>query len=258
MTGTRLLRPTALAALAAGAACHGDHEPPHLTTERTGAVTDVAGSKPNVHLVSPLPNGEWRLPSGDYANTRFSPLNQINATNAQNLHVLTTASTGVPHGHEGGPLVVNIVMYVVPPFPNNLIAIDLHKPSGAIKFIYQPHPAPRAVGIACCDVVNRGASYADGKIIYNLLDAETVAVDANSGAEVWRTRVGNIDIGETTTMAALVVKDKVLVGSSGGELGVRGWMAALDLATGKEVWRAYNTGPDSDVLIGSEFHVFFL
>src|SRR3569623_3461260 len=148
-------------------------------------------------------------------------------------------------------------MYVVTPFPNNLIAIDLHKPSGAIKFIYEPHPDPRSVGIARCDVVNRGASYADGKSIYNLLDAETVAVDANSGAEVWRTRVGNIDIGETTTMAALVVKDKVLVGASGGELGVRGWLVALDLATGKEVWRAYNTGPDSDVLIGAEFHAFY-
>ena len=91
MTGTRLLRTTAIAALAAGAACHADHEPPHLAMERTGAVTDVAGSKPNAHLVSPLPNGEWRLPSGDYANTRFSPLNQINTSNAQNLHVLTTA-----------------------------------------------------------------------------------------------------------------------------------------------------------------------
>src|SRR3569833_1592341 len=161
MTGTRLLRPTALAALAAGAACHGDHEPPHPAMVRSGAVTDVAGSKPNVHLVSPLPNGEWRLPSGDYANTRFSPLNQIIATNAQNQHVLTTASTGVPHGHEGGPLVVNNVMYVVTPFPNNLIAIDLHKPSGAIKFIYERHPDPRAVGKASGGGVERGADNAD-------------------------------------------------------------------------------------------------
>jgi len=258
MRPTRLLRTAAMVALAGGAACHGgDHDPPHLATERTGAVTDLPGTKPGIHMVSPLPGAEWRLPSGDYANTRFSPLNQINTTNAQNLHVLTTASTGVPHGHEGGPLIVNNVMYVVTPFPNNLIAIDLHKPSGAIKFIYEPHPDQRAVGIACCDVVNRGASYADGKIVYNLLDATTVAVDANTGKEVWRTRVGNIDIGETTTMAALVVKDKVLVGSSGGELGVRGWLVALDLATGKEVWRAYNTGPDSDVLIGAEFHAFY-
>jgi PQQ-dependent dehydrogenase (methanol/ethanol family) len=229
----------------------------HLPTERVGSVTDVAGTLPGIRLVSPVPDGEWRLPSGDYANTRFSPLSDINGANVQNLHVVTTASTGAPHGHEGNPLVVNNTLYVVAPFPNNLIAIDLTKPSGAIKFIYEPHPDPRSVGIACCDVVNRGASYADGKIIYNLLDAETVAVDAETGREVWRTRVGNIDIGETTTMAALVVKDKVLIGSSGGELGVRGWLVALDVKTGKEVWRAYQSGPDKDVLIGPKFHAFY-
>src|SRR6185312_2657731 len=145
------------------------------------------------------------------ANTRFSPLKQLTPDNVSNLRVATTVSTGVPFGHEGQPLVVNDTMYVVTPYPNNLIAIDLTKPSGAVKFIYEPHPDPRAQGIACCDVVNRGASYADGKIVYNLLDAETVAVDARTGAEVWRTKVGNIDIGETTTMAALVAKDKVLV-----------------------------------------------
>ncbi len=239
-----------------GLGCHGG-EPPVLPTERVGAVTDLPGTLPGIHLVSPLPNGDWRLPAGDYANTRFSPLAQLKPDNVGNLRVVTAVSTGVPHGHEGQPVIVDQTMYTVTPYPNNLIAIDLTKPSGAVKFIYQPHPDPRAVGIACCDVVNRGASYADGKIIYNLLDAETVAVDAQTGKEVWRTKVGDIDIGETTTMAALVVKDKVLVGVSGGELGVRGWLAALDLETGKEVWRGYSTGPDKDVLIGSEFHPFY-
>jgi PQQ-dependent dehydrogenase (methanol/ethanol family) len=249
--------PTAVRWLSLFAIATACRSSPHLPTERVGSVTDVAGSLPGIRLVSPVPNGDWRLPSGDYANTRFSPLAQITPANVPNLHVITTASTGVPHGHEGNPLVVNNTLYAVAPFPNNLIAIDLTKPSGAIKFIYEPHPDPRAVGIACCDVVNRGASYADGKIIYNLLDAETVAVDAETGREVWRTRVGNIDIGETTTMAALVVKDKVLVGSSGGELGVRGWLVALDVKTGREIWRAYQTGPDRDVLIGPKFHAFY-
>jgi PQQ-dependent dehydrogenase (methanol/ethanol family) len=240
------------------AACHHrSSEEPHLPTERVGAVTDVAGKLPGIRLVAPLPNGEWRSPNGDTASTRFSPLAQLTPENVANLHVVTTASTGVPHGHEGNPLIVHDTMYVVSPFPNNLLAIDLLKPGGALKFVYEPHPDPRAVGIACCDIVNRGASYADGKIIYNLLDAETVAVDAETGKEVWRTRVGNIDIGETVTMAATVVKDKVLVGSSGGELGVRGWLVALDVKTGKELWRAYQTGPDKDVLIGPEFHAFY-
>jgi PQQ-dependent dehydrogenase (methanol/ethanol family) len=240
-----------------GAGCDDKAAHPSLHTVRVGAVSAVAGAKPGIHLISPLPNGEWRLPAGDYANTRYSPLAQLQPNNVSNLRVITTVSTGVPKGHEGGPLVVNNTMYLVTPFPNNLIAIDLTKPSGAIKFIYEPHPDPRAVGIACCDVVNRGASYADGKIVYNLLDATTVAVDAETGKEVWRTKVGNIDVGETMTMAALVVKDKVIVGNSGGELGVRGYIAALDLKTGKILWRGYSSGPDKDVLIGDGFHAFY-
>jgi PQQ-dependent dehydrogenase (methanol/ethanol family) len=217
----------------------------------------VVGAKAGVRMISPLPNGEWTLPNGDLANTRFSPLSQINAGNAAGLKVYTTLSTGIPRGHEGGPLVVNGTMYVVTPFPNNLMAIDLTKPGGSLKWLYQPHTDPHSIGIACCDVVNRGASYADGKIIYNLLDGETVAVDAQSGKEIWRTKIGNMDIGETITMAPLVVKDKVIVGNSGAELGVRGWVLALDVKTGKELWRAYNTGPDQDVKIGPQFKPFY-
>ncbi|HEX4460959.1 MAG TPA: PQQ-dependent dehydrogenase, methanol/ethanol family, partial [Polyangia bacterium] len=201
-----------LLALVALPSCHKKQpDAPNLPSDRVGAVMSVPGTPPNIRLVSPLPNGEWRLPAGDYANTRFSPLDQLGPNNVSNLKVVTAVSTGSPHGHEGNPLVVDNTMYIVTPFPNNLIAIDLTKPAGAVKFIYEPHPDRRAVGIACCDVVNRGASYADGKIIYNLLDATTVAVDAKTGHEVWRTRVGNIDVGETMTMAALVVKDKVIV-----------------------------------------------
>ena len=253
------MRNLALAGLALSAAltlaCSHERESTGLRQgERQGG---TAGPPPGSHLVSALPAGEWRLPAGDYANTRYSTLNQLNVNNVAQLKVTTTLSTGIPHGHEGQPLVVNNTMYIVTPFPNNLIAVDLTKPGGALKWIYQPHPDPRSVGIACCDVVNRGASYADGKIVYNLLDSHTVAVDAETGKELWRTRTGDINKGETTTMAALVVKDKVIVGNSGGELGVRGWILALDLNTGKEVWRAYNSGPDKDALIGPDFHPFY-
>ncbi|RIL07972.1 MAG: PQQ-dependent dehydrogenase, methanol/ethanol family [Proteobacteria bacterium] len=225
--------------------------------EAPAAVQSVAGSKPGIQLVSPLPTGEWHLPSGDYAATRFSPLDQLDTSNVGGLKVVHTFSTGTLRGHEGGPLIVGGTMYVTTPYPNNLIAIDLTQPGGAIRWIYEPNPDPRAVGIACCDVVNRGASYANGKIIYNLLDAHTVAVDAETGKEVWRTKTGSIDIGETTTMAPLVVKDKVIVGNSGGELGVRGWVLALDVETGKELWRAFAAGPDSEVLIGENFRPFY-
>jgi PQQ-dependent dehydrogenase (methanol/ethanol family) len=217
----------------------------------------AAGAAPGIRLIADLPRGEWKMPAGDYANLRFSPLDRITTSNVTNLRVITSMSTGIPQGHEGQALVVNNTMYVVTPFPNNLIAVDLTKPGGAVRWIFEPHPDPRSVGIACCDVVNRGASYADGKIIYSLLDAHVVAVDAESGREVWRTTVGNIAIGETMTAAPIVVKDKVLVGNSGGELGVRGYVAALDLKSGKELWRAFNTGPDADVKIGPAFHAFY-
>jgi PQQ-dependent dehydrogenase (methanol/ethanol family) len=223
----------------------------------TGTATRGTDYAPGVKLVAPLPGAEWRLPNGDVANTRYSPLAEITTANVANLQVRATLTTGIPNGHEGSPLVVGGTMYVVTPYPDNLIAIDLTKPHGPLKWTYQPHPAPRAVGIACCDVVNRGASYADGKIIYNTLDAQTIAVDAQTGRELWRTRVGDINVGETVTMAPLVVKDKVIVGNSGGELGVRGWVLALSVADGHELWRAYNTGPDRDVKIGPEFRAFY-
>ena len=123
--------------------------------------------------------------------------------NVKNLKVITTVSTGIPQGHEGQPLIVNNTMYIVTPYPNNLLALDLTKPGGPLKWIYEPHPDPRSATIACCDVVNRGASYADGKIVYNTLDAHTVAVDAATGKEVWKAQVGDINVGETTTMAPL-------------------------------------------------------
>jgi len=234
--------------------CSNETAPAHAASPAPGSAPAVAqGSR----LIVPPPGNEWTLPAGDVANTRYSTLSQITTENVAKLKVYTTVSTGIPHGHEGNPLVVDNTMYIVTPFPNNLMAIDLTKPGGALKWMYQPHPEPRAVGIACCDVVNRGASYANGKIVYNTLDAQTVAVDAKTGKELWRTKVGNIDVGETVTMAPLVVKDKVIVGNSGGELGVRGWILALDLNTGKQVWRAYNTGPDKDELIDASFKPFY-
>jgi len=224
----------------------------------TSSGATAPGQPPGFKLVdSNLPNGEWRTPMGDVAGLRYSPLQQITTANVKNLRPITTLATGVARGHEGQPLVFDNTMYVVTPFPNNLIAVDLTKPGGAIKWIYQPHPDPRAMGIACCDVVNRGAAFANGKIIYSLLDGNVVGVDAAKGNEVWRTKVGDINRGETLTAAPLVVKGKAIVGNSGGELGVRGYVAALDVDSGKLLWRAYNTGPDTDVRVASDFHAFY-
>jgi PQQ-dependent dehydrogenase (methanol/ethanol family) len=252
---TRCISALALAALAM--ACGRDHEAKASHTPSGLTTQEVPGALPDIRMISPLPGAEWTLPSGDLANTRFSTLAQINRDTVKNLKIVATHTTGVPHGHEGGPLVVGSTMYVVTPYPNDLLAFDLSKPGHPLKFHYQPHPDPQAVGVACCDVVNRGAVYHDGKIIYNLLDAHTVAVDAETGGEVWRATIGDINRGETITMAPLVVKDLVIVGNSGGELGVRGKVVALDARTGNQVWLAYNTGPDTDVKIGPDFHPFY-
>jgi PQQ-dependent dehydrogenase (methanol/ethanol family) len=201
-------------------------------------------------------DGQWLMPAKNYASTRYSELGQINARNAKNLKVAWTFSTGSTRGEEAAPLIVGSTMYVVAPFPNYLYALDLAN-SGASKWVYKPPVDPAAQGVACCDHVNRGASYANGKIFYNTLDAQTVAVNAETGQEVWRTAVGDINKGESMTMAPLVVKGKVLVGNSGGEFGVRGWLTALDVETGKVVWKAFSTGPDKDVLIGPGFKPFY-
>jgi PQQ-dependent dehydrogenase (methanol/ethanol family) len=221
------------------------------------AIAEEPANERGIRMISPLPGAEWHLPNGDFANTRYSTLSQITSSNVGELKPVSIMHTGIPHGHEGNPLVVGDTLYVVTPYPDKLIAIDLANPNGPVKWSYDPHPDPRAVGIACCDVVNRGASYADGKIIYNTLDSQTVAVDAKTGKQVWKVRIGDINVGETVTMAPLVVKDKVIIGNSGAELGVRGWVLALSVADGHEVWRAYNTGPDADVKIGADFKPFY-
>jgi len=202
-------------------------------------------------------DGQWVRATKDYANTRYSSLDQINTGNAGGLKLAWTFDTGVPRGQEAAPIVVNNTMYIAAPWPNKLFALDLTKPGAPLKWSYDPNPSPAAKGEACCDWVNRGAVYADGKIIYNTLDGFTIALDANSGKLLWRTHLADITKGETITMAPMVVRDKVYVGDSGGEFGVRGWIAALNTKDGKVAWQAYSTGPDKEVLIGSRFKPYY-
>jgi lanthanide-dependent methanol dehydrogenase len=202
-------------------------------------------------------DGNWTIPARDYASTRYSPLDQITRDNVKSLKVAFTFSTSVLRGHEGAPLVVDGTMYIVTPYPNVLYALDLTKPGASQKWKYEPKPNAAAQGVACCDVVNRGAAYAGTRVFFNTLDGATIAVDAATGKPLWRTQLGDINKGETMTMAPLVVKDKVLVGNSGGEYGVRGWLQALNVSDGKVAWRAFSTGPDPDVLIGPDFKPFY-
>jgi PQQ-dependent dehydrogenase (methanol/ethanol family) len=202
-------------------------------------------------------DGQWTMAPKDPANWRFSALSQINTKNVANLKVAWTFSNGINRGQEAAPIVVNGTMYIVSPFPHHVFALDLTRPGGPIKWEYKPSVLSAAQGVACCDLVNRGAAYADGKIFINTLDNQTIALDANRGTEVWKRTLGDINDGESITMAPFVVKDKLLIGNAGGEFGVRGWVQALDIRDGHTVWKAFSAGPDTDVLIGPEFKPFY-
>ncbi|MBV9841808.1 MAG: PQQ-dependent dehydrogenase, methanol/ethanol family [Sphingomonadaceae bacterium] len=205
---------------------------------------------------APADDGQWTMPSKNYASTRFSAMGEINPATVKNLTTAFTFSLGVDKGQEAAPIVKDGVMYIVTAFPNYVYALDLAK-GGALKWKFSPKPAPAAQGVACCDVVNRGGSVDAGKYIFNTLDGAVIAVDIKTGKAAWKTQLGNINKGETMTMAPLVADGKVFVGDSGGEMGVRGWVAALDEGSGKLLWKAYGTGPDKDVLIGGGFHPFY-
>jgi PQQ-dependent dehydrogenase (methanol/ethanol family) len=225
----------------------------HPQSTPPSAYAQPALAKPAAAASVRVP-GEWRLAAGDYASTRYSELNQITAQNVAQLEPAFTFDTGFKKGHEAAPLIVGSTMYLVTPYPNVVYALDLTKPGAPVKWRFDPQPDPKAQGVACCDVVNRGATVADGRVFFTTLDGNAIALDAGGGKELWKTRLGDIQKGETITMSPLVVKNKVLVGNAGGEFGVRGWLAALDAATGAVVWKVYNTGPDKDVGIGADFH----
>ncbi len=194
---------------------------------------------------------QWVMPTGNYANHRFSTLNQINRDNVGNLQVAWTFSTGVLRGHEGGPLIIGDVMYVHTPFPNIVYALDLNN-NGEILWKYEPKQDPNVIPVMCCDTVNRGVAYGDGKIILHQADTTVVALDAKTGEVVWSVKNGDPSIGETGTSAPMVFKDKVLIGISGGEFGVRGSITAYNLKDGSRAWRGYSMGPDADTLMDPE------
>ncbi|HVQ66498.1 MAG TPA: lanthanide-dependent methanol dehydrogenase XoxF5 [Bradyrhizobium sp.] len=191
---------------------------------------------------------DWVMPAGDYANTRYSKLNQITAANVGKIQVAWTFSTGVLRGHEGGPLIIGNMMYVHTPFPNKVYALDLSQ-ENKIVWKYEPKQDPNVIPVMCCDTVNRGVAYGDGKIFLHQADTTLVALDAKTGQVAWSVKNGDPGKGATGTSAPLVVKDKVLVGISGGEFGVQCHVTAYDLKTGKQAWRAFSEGPDDQILV---------
>ncbi|MCB4768061.1 methanol/ethanol family PQQ-dependent dehydrogenase [Ancylobacter sp. Lp-2] len=184
----------------------------------------------------------------DYANTRYSRLDQITAANVGALQVAWTFSTGVLRGHEGAPLVVDGVMYVHTPFPNIVYALDLAH-DGRILWKYEPQQSRDVAAIMCCDLVNRGLAYAEGMVFLQQADTTIVALDARTGAVRWRVANGDPRQGESNTATVMPVKDKLIVGIAGAEFGARGHLSAYNLKDGTLAWRAYSTGPDAEMRI---------
>ena len=194
---------------------------------------------------------QWVIQTGDYANTRYSKLDQINASNVNKMQVSWTFSTGVLRGHEGAPLVIGDMMYVHTPFPNTVFALDLNQ-DGKIVWKYEPKQDPNVIPVMCCDTVNRGLAYADGKVFLHQADTTIVALDAKTGKVDWTAVNGDPKKGETNTATVMPVKDKIIVGISGGEYGVQCHVSAYDIKTGKLAWRAYSEGPDDQLLVDPE------
>jgi alcohol dehydrogenase (cytochrome c) len=215
------------------------------------ALLSVGAAKADELLTLQKDPKQWVSPTGDYANTRYSTLKQITTENVSKLAPAWSFSTGVLRGHEGAPLVLGDVMYIHTPFPNIVYALDLNH-DGKILWKYEPKQDPAVVPVMCCDTVNRGLAYADGKIFLAQADTTLVALDAKSGKVVWSVKNGDSSKGQTSTAAPHVFKDKVLVGIAGGEFGVRGHITAYNVADGKLAWRGYSMGPDTDTLIDPE------
>jgi lanthanide-dependent methanol dehydrogenase len=221
-----------------------------LLTTCIGAVALAASSASGNEQLQKMSQNpkDWVMPTGNYANTRYSELKQITADNVGKLQAAWTFSTGVLRGHEGGPLIIGDVMYVHGPFPNPVFALDLNN-DGKILWKYEPRQDPNVIPVMCCDTVNRGLSYADGKIFLHQADTTLVALDAKTGKVVWQATNGDPKKGETGTSAPMVVKDKVLIGISGGEFGVPCHVTAYNLSDGKLAWRAYSSGPDNQIMV---------
>ncbi len=202
----------------------------------------------------------WASPGGNYWQWRYTELDQINNRNASNLVAAWTFSTGRLQGHEGGPLVLppsatgldTDHLYIHSSFPNDVFAINLD--NLRITWAHEPQQnEEETVPVMCCDIVNRGLAYGEGKIFLQQADTLLKALDAKTGRVVWTAENGR-DIGygpkagNTATNAPHVIKDKVFSGCSGAEFGVRCWFAAFNIDDGSLAWRAFSMGPDEDIL----------
>ena len=175
---------------------------------------------------------DWLTYSGTYSSQRYSELDQVTPDNVDDLQLQWAYQTPVSGPWQASPIVVDGVMYLTQR-PNDIVALDAR--SGRVYWVYQ-YPTP-SEHTACCGSNNRGVAILDDTLFMGTLDGHLVAIDARTGAELWNVEVAESRLGYSLTLAPLVVNDKVIVGTGGGERGIRGYISAHDAATGEEVWR---------------------
>jgi len=181
----------------------------------------------------------WLTYSGSYRSQRYSALTQITPENVRNLEPQWVFQSRSLEKFEATSIVVDGIMYTVQA-PNDLVALDAA--TGRTFWMYSYHPSPDAR--PCCGRVNRGIAILGDTLFMGTIDAHLVAVDAKTGRPIWDVRLAKPESGYALTVAPLVVKDKVIVGTAGGEYGIRGFLAAYDVKTGREAWRFYTiAGP---------------
>jgi PQQ-dependent dehydrogenase (methanol/ethanol family) len=176
----------------------------------------------------------WLISNGDYAQTRYYPSQQINAKNVAKLKPAFVFQTAIVESMETAPIVLNGVMFLTTSF-NHVYAIDAV--TGEEFWHYKHKQGP--VTTFCCGPNNRGVAISGGKLYMGTLDAKLVALDAKTGKMLWETQIADPEKGYSETMAPVVVDGKVLIGTNGGEYGIRGFVKAFDAETGKEMWTFY-------------------
>ncbi|HXJ77933.1 MAG TPA: PQQ-dependent dehydrogenase, methanol/ethanol family [Candidatus Methylomirabilis sp.] len=180
----------------------------------------------------------WSVYGGDMANTHYSALDRINTVSVSRLKVAWALQLGSLRSQESTPILVGDTLYVTSSHgPKNVFAVDAR--TGVVRWRYSPEVPAGIDQFGCCDVNNRGVAHANGKIFVGRLDGYVVALDAKTGAELWKTQVVDYTQGSIITSPPTIVKNLVITGFGGGEFGARGYLSALDQETGKEVWRLW-------------------
>lgn len=201
--------------------------PPEVISEYSAVTPD--------RMLNPEPEN-WLMYRGNYDSWGYSPLSQVNKDNVKNLVPVWSFSSGLDKNHEAPPIVNNGIMFVTTSY-NKLFALDAA--TGEVLWSYVRDLAEDVFPIVCCDVVNRGVGLYQDKVYMATLDAHLLAFDAKSGKILWDKTVEDYLTSYTMTLAPLIVKNKVIVGVSGGEYGIRGFIQAFDADNGESLWKTY-------------------